>query len=88
MRKSVIKAIFNGERGTAERMSMTEEEHNLMSVVSDTYDELLNALAPEQKKLHEKFIDARESAFCEELDNHYVEGFKLGLLIGIECMED
>lgn len=53
MRKSVIKAIFNGERGTAERMSMTEEAHNLMSVVSDTYDELLNALTPEQKKLQE-----------------------------------
>lgn len=88
MKKSVIKEVFNGFRGTAELMAMTEEEHKLLSVASDTYDEFLKELTPKQKELHDKFIDARESASCEELDNYYVEGFKLGLLIGIECMDD
>lgn len=44
-----------------------------MICVSDTYDEFLKELTPKQKELHDKFIDARESASCEELDNHYVE---------------
>lgn len=88
MKKSVIKAIFNGERGNGQQIKTTEEEHRLAGVVSDTYDELIKRLSPEQLKFHETFNKAREYAFIEELDNNYVEGFKLGLLIGIECMED
>lgn len=64
MKKSVIKAIFNGERGTAERMAMTEEEHKLMSVVSDTYDELLNALAPEQKNCRRNLLTREKVPFA------------------------
>ena len=88
MKKSIIRQLFNGQRGMANLMKMTDEEHRLISIVSDTYDELINELTPKQKELHDKFIDARDGACCEEADTHYVEGFKLGLLIGIECMEE
>lgn len=88
MKKSAIKAVFHGERGNDQLMAMTEEEHKLACIVSDTYDELAKNLTPEQLKLHKSFEDARDDEFIEEIDNHYVEGFKLGLLIGIECMEE
>lgn len=35
MKKSVIKEVFNGFRGTAELMEMTEEERKLISAVSE-----------------------------------------------------
>lgn len=66
MKQSVIEAIFNGEKGCVEQIKMTKKEHRLISVVSDTYNELFETLTHEQKNLHKKFVDARESAFCEE----------------------
>lgn len=85
MKSSAIKQIF---QDASNSMKLTEEERELLSVVSDTYDELLKELTPRQKQLHDKFIDAREDSFCEEMENIYKEGFKFGLRLGIECMDD
>lgn len=88
MNKSIIKQIFNGFKGTAEQMRLTEQERILARDVSDAYDELKQRLTPEQLKFLNAFENAIEEEHIEELDHFYVEGFKLGLLIGIECMDE
>ena len=86
MKNSAIKDIFYGLRGQMDTMHMPKE-HFEKSTVSDSYDELIAKLSPELLKLHEKFVNALEGDYSEEVDFYFIEGFKLGLLIGIECME-
>ena len=87
MQRSIIREIFNGNRGSREIMEMTNEQRELMSKVAESYSKLIKRLDPRQQKLHKEFIDAREEAFCDESDSIFIEGFKIGLLIGIECMD-
>lgn len=86
MKKSAIKDIFHGFRGHIESMDIPTDKENL-AIVSDTYDELKEKLSPELINLHQKLIDALEGNWSDEVDFYFAEGFKLGLLIGIESME-
>lgn len=89
MKKSVIKDIFNGYRGCRDTMNMPKDfVKKNMGIVCDTYDELKEMLSPEVLILHQKFVDALEGNWSEELDFYFAEGFKLGLLIGIECIDN
>lgn len=87
MKKSIIQAIYYGENGI-DQIKMTEEEKKYFSLFSDSYDQLLHSLTPQQIKLQQKMTDERERAFAEELEHCYCEGFKRGLLLGIECTDD
>ena len=87
--KSAILDIFNGFRGHRETMSFPKDfVRKNMGLVCDTYDELKEKISPELLELHQKFVDALEKNWSEELDFYFIEGFKLGLHIGIECMEE
>lgn len=88
MKKSAIKDIFHGLRGNIEGMGTPKNDKENLSIVSDTYDELKEKLSPELLNLHQKLVDALESDWSEEVDFYFTEGFKLGVLIGIECMEE
>lgn len=59
-----------------------------LNIVCAAYDELKEKLSPELLNLHQKLVDALEGNWSSELDFYFVEGFKLGLQIGIECMEN
>lgn len=89
MKKSAILDIFNGFRGHRDTINMPKEiiKKN-MGKVCDTYEELKEKFSPEMLNLHQKFVDALEDNWSFELDFYFVEGFKLGLLIGIECISD
>jgi hypothetical protein len=88
MKKSVILDIFNGNRGHIETMKMPKDNSEKGDKLCNTYDELKEKLSPETYKLHEKFVDELSRDYNNEVDFYFAEGFKLGLLIGIECMED
>lgn len=88
MKKSAIKDIFNGTRGDMETMKMPQKRNENLDIVCDYIDELKEKLSPELFALHENVINGLESNFIEEVNFYFVEGFKLGLLIGVECMED
>lgn len=89
MKKSVIIDIFNGFRGHRETMNMPKDNiKENMGIVCDTYDELKEKLSPELLTLHQKLVDSLENEWSEEVNFYFVEGFKLGLLIGIECLEE
>ena len=87
MNKSAIKDIFHGFKGHMETMKIPESSRNNLTSVCNFYDELKGKLSPELLKLHQKFVDALENNWSEAVDFYFVEGFKLGLLIGVECGE-
>lgn len=62
----------------------TDESVRLIGIVSDAYDALLAVLTDEQKALLEKFKSALEDHQCEEVDHFFAEGFKAGVLMGLE----
>lgn len=90
MKKSVIIDVLNGVKGNREstRIKTSKEYENNLTIICDTYEELKKQLPPQLFQLHQKFVDALENNFCEEIDLYFVEAFKLGLLIGIESMDD
>ena len=89
MKKSVIRAIFHGNRGQMETMqAFSEAYQEAASKRCDAYDAMKEKLDPEQLELQQKFSDAQEDIWYEEVNYYFVEGFKLGVLIGIECMEE
>lgn len=88
MKKSVIKDIFHGFRGHIDTINIPKEDKVKSGIICNTYDELEEKLSPEHLKLHRKLIDALENDWAVDVDCYFAEGFKLGLLIGIECMED
>lgn len=83
--KSAIKDIFNGFRGQMETMQMPKEFFDYADELSEIYNELQKKLSPELFGLHEKYKEILDDHNDEEIDFYFVEGFKLGLSIGIEC---
>lgn len=90
MRRSAIIDILNGMKCNREtiRIKRSKEYEDNVTIICDTYEELKKQLSPQLFQLHQKFVDALENNFCEEMDLYFVEAFKLGLLIGIESMDD
>lgn len=87
MKKSAIKDIFYGFRGHVETMKMPKDENKSISICN-IYEELKEKLTPELLALHQKLVDTLENNWSEEIDFYFTEGFKLGILIGIECNEN
>ncbi len=89
MKNSVIKSIFNGVKGNRQAMVLPKANKDNLRKVSDAYDKLIGGrFNSKQKKEIDKFLQIHDKSYCDEIDLYFVEGFKLGLLIGIECLED
>ena len=50
-------------------------------------DELRSKLSPELFELFKKHSNALTGELCDETDGYFREGFKLGLLLGVECAD-
>lgn len=87
MKKSTILDIFNGVRGQRDSIKLSEKNKKILVKVNESYGELEEKLSPELLKLHQKFVETLETCFSEDIDSYFIEGFKLGLLIGVECTE-
>ncbi len=88
MKKSVISDIFYGVKGSQETMRMPQEHKERLRKVHEGYEQLKKQLSAADFSLHEQFVQAMEASFCEEIEFYFVEGFKLGLRIGMECAEE
>ncbi len=88
MKKSVIKDIFYGKKGYREVIQPPQKDMENLELICELEDKIKSKFSPEQLDLHNKFVDAIEKNCCDEVDFYFVEGFKLGLLVGIEAMED
>jgi hypothetical protein len=89
MTKSAIRDILYGYRGHHETIKVPrgEEYQRNIEILSDTYDELREKLSVEVFKVLERFTTAKDDIQCEESGCYFTEGFKLGILVGIECGE-
>ena len=82
---SIIEEIFYGNRGQTENLDLGEEYKRLGKESKIIYDKFYPTLTPEQKKLFDDmlWVDAGKEAECVRAN--YVEGFKIGFLIAVEC---
>lgn len=87
--KSAIKDIFHGFRGHMDTMQMPKEHFEVTGKkLCKISDEVKEKFSPESLKLHQKFVDMLQESNLEEIEFYFAEGFKLGLLIGLECIEN
>lgn len=87
-KKSIIKEMFSGKRGTYNHIILSEEYKEIENNMSIAVDAFLEKLTPEHQKLfHDayEFIGDKSAVYAED---HFVEGFKFGLLMGIEITEN
>lgn len=86
---SAIMQMFYGKRGNADSIGCTPEYIRLIDAVDNAYDCLCEKLEPKTElwELFLKYKDALEEMHACEVDDHYSEGFKFGLLIGVEAGE-
>ncbi|MDE6691199.1 MAG: hypothetical protein K2K04_04430 [Clostridia bacterium] len=87
--KSAVLQMFYGENGKADYITYPPEEDKLLDEVDKYYDLMCEKLKPQEGlfELFEKFRESLENLRSFEADNYYAEGFKFGLLIGIEAGE-
>lgn len=86
--KSAILQILHGERGQFDLMPnrKTKEYHKWLNEQYRIYEKLKKNLTQEFIGTIDALVDAIEFKNLEELDGHYLEGFKFGLLIGLEVI--
>jgi len=87
---SVIRQMFFGEKGTCDSINFTEDYYKFLDEVIEYDDELRNKLAlmPKLFEAYRKASDAISKLNRESEIIHYTEGFKLGVLLGMELTHD
>ena len=87
--KTAIMQMFYGERGDSEKIKYSNECKECRNKSYEYYEKLCEKFKDDAEvlELFEKFIDWTERANVEEIDVNFAEGFKFGLLIGIEAGE-
>lgn len=87
--KSAIMQMYYGQRGNAGKLKCTSEYGEIIDKANNCYKMLCEKLKdmPEILELLEKYNDYSADAIVLDVGEHYLEGFKFGLLIGIEAGE-
>ena len=90
MKKSAIMQMFYGERGHCDLVPCSQEYFRLLNIAAENSNILKEKLKefPDLLKLYEITNDSIEAMHCESVDNHYLEGFRFGLLMGIDVMRE
>jgi hypothetical protein len=86
MKKSIISEMYYGRR-RGDEMGRSEQYEILYNNQQICEEALLKNFLPEQITQYEKCQEAAVLLLAEECRAHYVEGFRLGVLVGIECAE-
>ncbi len=88
MKNLEIKEMFYMKRKYRELIKATPEYIDKLETVCNLEDELRDALTQEQLNLYEKLIEVIEEINCKEVDFFFEKGFKLGLHMGVEAIEN
>lgn len=83
--QSIIEEIFYGRRGQSENIELGEEYHKLGGEGLEIYNKFYPTLTEEQKKMFDDIFWTEAGQEAENVRIHYVEGFKIGFLIAVEC---
>ena len=82
MNYPIINSIFNNMQ--TDDINHSKEYYDLMNEIEKYDDKLRQALPEELIELYEKTNYAIENLNDLDTDEHFAEGFKLGLLLGAE----
>ena len=84
--ESVILQMFNKERGHYESVPLNEAYQEQADKLAALEEELREKLKgnPDLVALYEKVSEAFFAVASAVGDSHYVEGFKFGVLMGLE----
>lgn len=81
---NILKELYNGNIDEISRRIHPKNDPATDKELQ-TYKELKEKLTPENQELFEKFIDLITERYGVALENKYIQGFKTGILIGVEC---
>ncbi len=87
--KSMILQILYGQRGIADTIKTSDNHPDNSDKVDVLYCKFRNQLE-NQSEIWQSFceyLNALEDLHSDEAEAYYAEGFKLGLLLGIEAGE-
>lgn len=89
-RKSAIMQMHYCERGSYEDVPCSNEYFKLLDEYVKNDSEIRVKLSefPNLLELYKKANDSLEILNCESEDNHYLEGFRFGVLIGLDIATD
>ena len=86
MKKSMILQIFSGKRGAHDQVPVVDKDY--LKEANEVYEKMEESLSKEQFDMLNDFIKKDGIAHCVEMDAYFLEGFKIGLRIGVECMDE
>lgn len=89
MKNSAIRQMFDNERGASSDIPSTEEEDDLVRKAMNLEIQLREKMAGNDEliALYEKTFDAFEDVHSESAFNHYAEGFRFGVLMGLDVVK-
>jgi len=83
--KSMIKEIYYGNRGNTDAVKLSEQYTKLLSKAVDLREELEKEMTEEMKAKFGEFCDLLNESEAESSDCYYIEGVKVGILLGVEA---
>lgn len=86
--KSILEEIYYGNRGSSENLEFGEAYHKALSEGCEIYEKLEKSLNKRQKKLLVKLFWSDSEQEAEAVKAVYIEGFKIGFRIAVECLTE
>jgi hypothetical protein len=83
---SAIQEMYYGRRGTNEYIKNSQRYQEILTEYIEAMEELEAELKkfPKMLALYEKAETLNEEMQAESLDTHYCEGFRFGVLMGLD----
>lgn len=85
--KSAIKEIYNNESGYYELIKPSEEYRKRHAEYCEIYEKILEGATEQQKKLLDELYIQSGGVESESGETHFIEGFKLGFRLAVECLK-
>ncbi len=88
MKKSTILSVLHDDLNIHERLFVPLKQSKTKQAADKVYEKLEKVLPQELFDLLEDFIEKDSEVQYEEIERYFLEGFKIGLRIGVECMDE
>ena len=85
MNNSTIKDLFYGNNINYENLRPTKKYFEISNNINELENEFLTTLNIEQQQMYNKIKMLNLDCLDESSEYHFIEGFKLGVKLGIEC---
>lgn len=86
MKKSVVRDIYYGEHVNYETIALSDKYNKISIKRNELFEKLEKELSEAQRKLLDELDDLNLDLESEAAQINYIEGFKLGLKLGIELL--